>query len=132
MRLAIILLTLILTGCAAISPERTTKMTDKQLCNAYGDARDNWSIKKNLPNLKSEIMKRGLVKESEWQLIDDKQVRIGMSVCALRASWGPAKENSTTSRYGSHIQHVYRLSWCHRCNVQYVYTENGVVTAIQD
>jgi hypothetical protein len=123
---------MLLVGCAAISPERTAKMTDRQLCNSYGDARDNSAIRKNLSNLKAEIDRRGLVKDGEWSLVEAREVKLGMSVCALRASWGPAKENTTTSRYGNGTQHIYRLSWCHRCKVQYVYTENGVVTAIQD
>jgi hypothetical protein len=107
-------------------------MTDRKLCIAYHEAKDNSLLGKNAPTYRAEIERRNLIPNNEWGLVEDKQVRIGMSVCALRASWGPGKENTITSRYGSSIQHVYRLSWCHGCKVQYVYTENGVVTAIQE
>lgn len=132
MKLLYAVLALSLTSCAAISPERTGEMTDRRLCNSYAEARENFALKKNMPNIKAEIERRNIVSADEWALIEAKQVKLGMSVCALRASWGAAKENTTTSRYGNSIQHVYRLSWCHRCNVKYVYTENGKVTAIQD
>jgi hypothetical protein len=131
MKIIIVTLAMIATGCA-MSPQRVSKMDDRKLCNEYHAVRDEWTLKKNLPLIRSEIESRNLVKPDEWDIIDQKKVRLGMSICALRASWGAAKENSTLTRYGSRIQHVYRLSWCHRCNVQYVYTENGVVTAIQD
>jgi hypothetical protein len=130
--LPLVIAAALVTGCASISPERTAKMNDRQLCNSYGDARDNAAIRKNLPSLRAEIDRRGLVRAEEWSLIESKEAQLGMSVCALRASWGPAKENALATRYGESIQHVYRLSWCHRCNVKYVYTNNGVVTAIQE
>ena len=126
-----ILLALMLASCA-ISPQRVSSLTDRTLCIRYNESRENSFLRKNEPVYRAEIERRNLIKQDEWALIEKKEARLGMSVCALRASWGPGKENVTTTRYGQSIQHVYRLSWCHRCNVKYVYTENGVVTAIQD
>lgn len=121
------LLVILLASCA-VSPKHVSSLEDRRLCNAYYEARNE----QNRASYKAEIERRNLISHDEWDVIDKKQVRIGMSVCALRASWGPAKENSTTTRYGYSIQHVYRLSWCRRCKVQYVYTSGGKVTAIQN
>jgi hypothetical protein len=131
MKLITALLMFTLSGCA-LSPQRISTMNDRQLCNWYGDWREELTRKHQMPQLRAEIDRRALVKPGEWELIDKKEVAIGMSVCAVRASWGSAKENATTTSLGSSIQHVYRLSWCHRCNVKYVYTNNGIVYAIQD
>jgi hypothetical protein len=125
------LLIVLLTSCA-VSPQRIASLTDRSLCVKYHESRNNSYLRKDEAGYRAEIERRNLIQPDEWALIDKKEARLGMSVCALRASWGPAKENSITSKYGSSIQHVYRLSWCRRCNVQYVYTENGIVTAIQD
>lgn len=123
---------LALVGCPKFVPNQPEKMTNAQLCNAHGNAQSHSYSTGKLPSLKAEIQKRGLVPESEWETIEKREVKLGMSVCGVRAAWGSAKENAISTRHGESIQHVYRLSWCHRCNVQYVYTVNGFVTAIQD
>jgi uncharacterized protein YceK len=129
---AIIILAVLLSGCA-LGPKRIATIDDRALCNWYGDWREEWTRKHEMPAIRAEIERRNLVSPDEWDLIDRKKVRIGMSICALRASWGTATENRTSTRYGSSIQHVYRCNWCrHYTRGQYVYTENGVVTAIQD
>jgi uncharacterized protein YceK len=131
-KLGVIVAIVLLTGCPKVIPSQPEKMTNAQLCRAHGNAQAQSYSKGKLPALKAEIKNRGLVPDDEWSVIEKREVMLGMSLCGLRASWGSAKENVTSTRYGESIQHVYRLSWCHRCNVQYVYTENGVVTAIQD
>ena len=76
-----------------------------------------------------EIERRKLITKKEWQRIKEKKITIGMSQCALYASWGaPAKENRSVGRWGVHIQHMYGDSpdW------RYVYTENGKITSWQD
>jgi hypothetical protein len=131
-KIGAITLLFLLTGCPKVIPSQPEKMTNAQLCNAHGNAQSQSYSKGKLPALKAEIMNRGLVQDDEWNAIEKRQVKLGMSICGLRAAWGSAKENKISSRGGESIQHVYRLSWCHGCKVQYVYTENGIVTAIQD
>lgn len=125
------LLVLLLASCA-VSPKRVSNMEDRRLCIAYHESRENFVLRKDESAYKAEIERRKLISPDEWGMIEEKKIRLGMSVCALRASWGAAKENKTTSRYGSSIQHVYRPSWCRSCNANYVYTSGGVVTAIQN
>jgi hypothetical protein len=131
-RKTIVLVALVLVGCPKIIPSQPEKMTDSQLCSAYGNAKDKSYQKSKLPALKQEIQNRNLMPDEEWALADAREIRVGMSVCGLRASWGSAEERNYSSRYSQSTQHIYRLSWCRRCKVSYVYTENGKVTAIQN
>jgi hypothetical protein len=58
--------------------------------------------------------------------VKNKSIRIGMTTCMLYAAMGdPRTENRTTGSWGQHIQHVYGDS-------EFVYSENGRVTAWQD
>lgn len=120
------------TGCA-ISPERIAKMNDKALCDSYGASANNTLLKQNIGLIRSEIDQRNLISPTEWDLVEQHKIKIGMSVCALRASFGPATENKTVGRYGVHIQHVYRCEMCrHYTKAFYVYTQNGRITSWQD
>jgi hypothetical protein len=130
--LAVAALAAFLTGCPKIIPNQPAKMSNEQLCDAYGNAQSKSYLKGKLPEYRREIETRRLVPDEDWPSIESRQVKIGMSICGLRAAWGSSEERSLSTRYGESIQHIYRLSWCRRCKVQYVYTENGVVTAIQD
>lgn len=72
----------------------------------------------------SEIRRRKLSVDVE--AVKKEVIRIGMSECSLYASWGDPKDiNSSVGRWGVHKQHVYG-------GRQYVYTENGRITAWQD
>lgn len=64
---------------------------------------------------------------SEWEtkLILEKKIALGMSEKALIESWGkPEDINTSVGSWGVHKQYVY--------DSQYVYVENGKVTAWQD
>lgn len=64
---------------------------------------------------------------SEWEakLILEKKIALGMSEKALIKSWGkPDDINTSVGRWGVHKQYVY--------GSQYVYVENGEITAWQD
>ena len=76
-----------------------------------------------------ELTKRG-VTESDWKLIRNNKINIGMSRIALYCSWGSPQRNSeSVSRLGSRVQHIYRPITS--LNPVYVYTENGKVTSWQ-
>ncbi len=58
-------------------------------------------------------------------MILDREVRIGMTADQVREAWGsPAQINTTTTRQGQSEQWVYGVG-------QYLYFDNGVLTAIQ-
>lgn len=132
MKAIALLFVALIAGCAAIPPERAASYSDDLLCYRYNDARGNSSLQKDVPVLRAEIDKRGLITPDEWSLVEQKKIKLGMSECALVASWGSGKVNKHTNVNGQFNQHVYRLDWCRSCNVQYVYTRNGRVTSWQD
>lgn len=69
-------------------------------------------------------------KHKDWspvdcELIAKRNARIGMTADQVRAAWGkPASINSSVYASGTHEQWVYGSN-------QYVYFENGVMTALQ-
>lgn len=80
----------------------------------------------------AEMERRSLLSQNEKDLVAKKQIQIGMSLCALYASWGkPDHENRSVGSWGTHIQHVYNAGLRY-IRPTYVYTENGVVTSWQD
>jgi len=113
----ILVATLMLLGCvSAMSPEQLARIDNLALCAAYDDSR--------APNVRAELIRRNLLTDEEWTLIDQHKVRRGMSICALYASWGyPMRSRKSVGSWGVHIQHIYVNA--------YVYTENGIVTAWQ-
>lgn len=66
------------------------------------------------------------IPKSDWNLIRQSRIRIGMSKDACRLSWGePDDINTSRGRWGVHEQWVYSRN-------RYVYFENGKLSAIQD
>lgn len=120
-----------LSGCA-VSQERLAKMTDLQVCANYGEMRTNmFSTGGEVESYRQEIEWRGLLTPEEWRLVEKKKIQQGMSVCALKASWGYSKDNRSVGSWGVHIQHIFK---CDICSVPhaYVYSENGFVTGWSD
>lgn len=133
---------LTLVGCAEI-PRLTEadaatwgeRFNDEFACKAAGgdryiddllfSERNKETMKHNQSLWVKEVQRRGLLNESDWKLVSEKKIGVGMSQCALYLSWGkPTKENKSVYGNGVHIQHIYE-------NNQYVYTENGKVTSWQ-
>lgn len=119
-----------LSGCAT-TPEQLAAKSDIQLCQTYRDARRVGGLIGDLgASHLQEIQRRRLLSENELDLVKNRQIQRGMSLCALYASWGtPYKENRSVGKWGTHIQHVYGTR---RSRNAYVYTENGVVTSWQN
>jgi hypothetical protein len=129
-----LMLTFVMAGCMPNSPLHVAAMGEDQLkevplhqlCNAYKMHRAE--------KVKAELIRRGDIADDEWDLIEARKIRIGMSQPALLASWGTpgiwGRVNRSVGSYGEHIQWVYRS--CDRCSATYVYTENGIVTSWQD
>lgn len=66
------------------------------------------------------------IPKSDWNLIRQGRVRIGMSKDACKLSWGePDDIHTSRGRWGVHEQWVYSRN-------RYVYFENGKLSAIQD
>ena len=66
------------------------------------------------------------IPKSDWNLIRQGRIRIGMSKDACKLSWSePDDINTSRGRWGVHEQWVYSGN-------RYVYFENGKLSAIQD
>ncbi|MWL91339.1 hypothetical protein [Cupriavidus sp. SW-Y-13] len=127
---AICLSAAILAGCAG-SPARISMMdeaelsqqSNENLCAAY-------YMGSNKDRVLAELQKRGALNSRDQDNVAGKKIQIGMSSTGLICSWGrPSKINSTTTRYGTREQWVYEISTSKR---QYVYVENGLVSAWQN
>lgn len=124
-RVALLLAPSLLFACAAIiDPSRVPSLSDDALCAGYHQAREFGSAE--LVNAyATEIKTRNLISEREWGIVYSNRVAMGISKCALYASWGyPTRENRSVGSWGIHTQHVYGSR-------QYVYTKNGSVTSWQ-
>lgn len=126
---------LLLTGCsgtvgsvAMMDSEELKTVNDLGICQTYG------SPFANTAKFKAEIDRRHLLTDDEWRLVDAHQIRIGMSICGLLASWGSpgmyGAINRTVIGNSENIQWVYRRG--EYDPARYVYTENGHITAFQD
>lgn len=130
-RILLLLIPLLLISCAGspmhisiMSEEKLKTVPTLQLCNAYGA---NHQVK-----VRAELESRNVLNPQEWNLIDAKRIRIGMSRCALYCSWGPClTENRSVSSSGVFIQHVYGL-YSQYSRPTYVYTVNDKITSWQD
>ncbi|SRR6266567_1196144 len=123
-------LTVVLTinGCAG-SPIRISMDSQEKLANEYyGNLINAWHFDKSV-KAKEELRRRGLFTTEEWQLIDNREVSIGMREDAVYASWGyPYHTNTTRTSSGEEKQLVYP----HGGSTQYVYISGGLVTATQN
>lgn len=127
--LALILVSL-LPGCAT-TPEQLSAMPDDMLCKTYRDSRRVGGLIGDLgASHLQEIERRKLLTANELDLVKNRQIQRGMSLCALYASWGvPNRQNRSVGAWGTRIQHVYGSSSTSRA---YVYTDNGIVTSWQN
>jgi hypothetical protein len=97
---------------------------DPRIDPTFTSSKDLETLEHNRQLWVKEVQRRKLLTPEEWALTEQKKIQIGMSVCALYASWGdPLKENKTVLPGRVHIQHVYMH--------HYVYSDNGRVLSWQ-
>lgn len=92
-------------------------MTNTELCLTYYGNEEK--------EARRELSRRHALTQSEWSLIDHKQIQIGMSEVAMLCSWGSTEVNRTVTAAIEYKQYVYPGS-------TYVYVENGKVVSFQD
>jgi hypothetical protein len=119
----------LLSACAHWdNPAWVQTIVTPDLCSTYevfatpmmGIDRREWA-----KTIKAELNRRGAVAPGEWPLIDQQKIRVGMSECALLASWGsPLGINHTVTAAGDSAQYVYGGG-------NYAYVTNGRVTGMQ-
>lgn len=125
-------LCLSLAGCATyVPPQKTTfdGLSDDEFCYKVGQLSRLTYIFKD-PELRARVdaerQKRNLLPDDQLERASRGVIRVGDPICAMYAGWGfPTRRNVTTTSRTQHIQHVYYGG-------DYAYTENGVITAIQN
>jgi hypothetical protein len=119
----------ILSGCAgspaSIGMKSQEALKDESavaLCNAYAFGGSE--------NARGELERRNALPADEWDLAENKKIKVGMSELSLICSWGkPRTINETVTKYGKEKQYVYREY--QGAKGQYVYVRNGQVTGWQ-
>jgi hypothetical protein len=96
------------------------------LCNEYASSQSD--------KARSELTRRNLIETNEWDLIEQKTFRVGMSELALMCSLGrPGRYgdmNQTVTASGTGREWVYRS--CSACPATYIYAENQVITGFKN
>lgn len=131
MRAFVVLLMVVLAGCAApVSESSVAKMTTPALCDTFGKAIRQGAPEEQIRLLRGELATRTYYfDDSDLDRVKNERMRVGMTDCGMYASWGlPTSANRTTTGAGTRVQYVYGLSG----KRNYVYTEGGIVRAIQN
>ena len=142
MKIYILLLTLVITGCApAIKPITYTPVEAFDLnklksipyhilCQDYYTMSKQGQLTTNSRSQFENVLKEKGLSEKELIKIREGTIYIGMSQCGLYAAWGkPVDENTTVNKYSKRIQHIYGYSLSSK---NYVYTVNGKITSWQN
>lgn len=121
-------------ACSTTPIGGVASLSTSQLCAHYGSAlRGSGSATQ--ATAREALQQRSVsISAREEQSIAKETVYVGMSECALYASWGiPSRQNRTITAAGTNIQHVW-AGYSGRyisTRSNYAYTTNGTVTAIQ-
>ena len=106
-------------------PDELQDIDAFSLCMAYGNpfARTK--------TIRDELQRRHVFDAEEWRLIDRRELKVGSTLNMMVASWGiPNANNRTRTAEGIEVQHIYGTGRYERR--RYVYTNNGIITGIQD
>jgi hypothetical protein len=133
LRRALIVFSAAILGACALPDPQT--VSDDSLCVRYGN-----NIRANDPQraaaISTEMERRGLrIADEDVTHIQRQIVRVGMTTCAMRAAWGHSTvDNRTTTGRAVRIQHVWRgfTGQYVRTRSSFVYSENGIVVAVQN
>jgi hypothetical protein len=123
------------TGCSAIAAkgsyyevsgrdaEGLKTANIETLCAIYHDDRP--------PLIRAELVRRGSIRQQYWPLVDDNRIAVGMNVAELMCAWGLGfEQHKTLTARGENIQWVRYHGTPY--DATYIYTENGVITEIQN
>ena len=133
-RLIILALCFSLTGCAffgIITKENAMTMDKTELHRTISLGGIN-------PNAKDIARKELIRRHPEWSEqvksgILNGKILIGMTKEQVLASWGePGKINRSVGTWGVHEQWVYGGCSQYRCNYNYLYFEEEILTSWQD
>ena len=122
---------ILLCGCASLTADEFSKFDTDFVCMRYGKAlRNKDPVEAN--SAKIVIERRGIaVDVSKNTRVIDRQIVVGDDFCTMHAAWGlPSSINKTTTSNSNFIQWVYRPY--SNAAASYVYTNNGIITAIQN
>lgn len=132
-----LLMSAFVSGCANVSKmsqSELSRYSTAQLCSTYGGVYGGGWTNTRPANVRQAIQRKGEITQSEWNAINNRRAFIGMSEPALLCSWGAPNFyggiNQTSTASGVSKQYVYRA--CSGCKADYVYVENGKVTALQN
>lgn len=126
------LITLALSGCYTTHTAQTIKpLNDYQLCI---EAR----VTVNTELAKDEIISRGIMSQSEFDLAKSGKIQTGMSECGLIISQGIPNDgwimcgriNVSQGGYGTHKQYVYDPCSDFK-ETYYIYVKNGRISSWQ-
>ena len=143
-----ILAAILLSSCAVYSPSYNASMvakkSDRELLEywhrrnkakiAFAGLGPNRHIDMHQVKAREEVLRRGLVRPSAVDEIEETAVAIGMTPNEASAAWGwPEDINSTVTTHGSRDQWVYggyrNGTWT---DMRFVYFERGRVVGIQN
>lgn len=117
---------ILVSACSAPQPKEPVNVEEMDTVSLCRHAAENPS-KEAL----SELEKRDYLGKEGMKAVREQKVVVGMSLMALNCVKGnPEDINRTVTRSGMTQQRIYRR--CDRCDREYVYLENGVVTGYQD
>lgn len=129
------LLLMTVAGCGHLLTSTASTDSDFDVCERFGRYSSTKAFQDG-PLVESyfqETQKRRLLTAQEYTAIRERQIGLGMSECALFASWGrPTRANRSVSRNGVRVQYVYRHSGYYASTTRYVYTEDGKITSWQN
>ena len=122
---------LTLSACA-ISPQNPASLDDKALCYQFGRLVKSGTTSGAISEFKQEVQQRQLLPGDSWVHVWQGRLHVGDNLCAMHALAGiPDRENRTMTAAGARIQHVFTGGSLY-AKPYYIYSQNGVVTAIQD
>ncbi len=128
-----IAITLLLTGCATYSINNQFNFTDYKSDRLCASAK--WVMATNnsegvIEPYIRELKRRGLMEEKDVRDVFNRKPKIGDSFCFMYATLGyPNRSNVTETKNSYHVQYVYRDLF--GSGASYVYTDSGIITAIQ-
>ncbi len=124
MRSLVLIAALVVSACglsAAFEPPPLQQQSDRKLCKAF-----YFASGARAEEIKDEIVKRGLIPQSQWTDVAQGALATGAGECALFAALGePLSESRTIKRSGTIVTYTYG-----NLGRRVVTVEDGAITSI--